>query len=144
LIATNCQFGIVSIQGIAKMLFVNDLSQIFRQTGRERDEYVKTLLSGDIVISTADHEFFGVAMLEATYCGCYPIVPNKLVYPEIYPKENLYNTSNALVKKLYNFCRNPRVFRKQRDQFFETFSFERFSAQELVPKYLELLNINTS
>jgi len=110
----------------------------------ERDEYVKTLLSGDIVISTADHEFFGVAMLEATYCGCYPIVPNKLVYPEIYPKENLYNTSNALVKKLYNFCRNPRVFRKQRDQFFETFSFERFSAQQLVPKYLELLNINTS
>ncbi|XP_037725193.1 glycosyltransferase-like domain-containing protein 1-like [Drosophila subpulchrella] len=110
----------------------------------ERDEYVKTLLSGDIVISTADHEFFGVAMLEATYCGCYPIVPNKLVYPEIYPKENLYNTSNALVKKLYNFCRNPRVFRKQRDQFFETFSFECFSAQQLVPKYLDLLNINIS
>ncbi|KAH8354769.1 hypothetical protein KR084_007102 [Drosophila pseudotakahashii] len=108
----------------------------------ERDDYVKTLLSGDIVISTADHEFFGVAMLEATFCGCYPIVPNKLVYPEIYPKDNLYNTSNALIKKLYNFCRNPGAFRKHRDQFFEAFNFDRFAAQELVPKYLDLFNRN--
>ncbi|EDW51537.1 glycosyltransferase-like domain-containing protein 1-like [Drosophila sechellia] len=106
----------------------------------EREEYLKTLLTGDIVISTADHEFFGVAMLEATFCGCYPIAPNKLVYPEIYPKENLYNTSNALTKKLYNFCRMPRVFRKQRDQFFENFNFDRFSAKELVPKYLDIFN----
>ncbi|XP_016983570.1 glycosyltransferase-like domain-containing protein 1-like [Drosophila rhopaloa] len=106
----------------------------------EREDYLKTLIAGDIVISTADHEFFGVAMLEATFCGCYPIVPNKLVYPEIYPKDNLYNTSNALTKKLRNWCKNPRAFRKHRDQFFETFNFDPFSAQQLVPKYVDILN----
>ncbi|XP_017050857.1 glycosyltransferase-like domain-containing protein 1-like [Drosophila ficusphila] len=109
-----------------------------------REDYMETLITGDIVISTADHEFFGVAMLEATFCGCYPIAPNKLVYPEIYPKENLYNTSNSLVKKLCNLCRNPKVFRKQRDQFFKTFDFDRFAAHHLVPKYLEILYNNVS
>ncbi|XP_073829500.1 tRNA-queuosine alpha-mannosyltransferase isoform X2 [Musca autumnalis] len=104
-----------------------------------RDKYVKTLLDGDVVISTAGHEFYGVAMLEATYCGCMPIAPNKLVYPELYPKENLYNTSNQLIKMLYNWCRNPALFRKQREKFFEYFTFDRYSAQHLVPKYLEKL-----
>ncbi|XP_017082007.1 glycosyltransferase-like domain-containing protein 1-like [Drosophila eugracilis] len=108
----------------------------------KREDYVQTLLTGDIVISTADHEFFGVSMLEATFCGCFPIVPNKLVYPEIYPKENLYNTSNSLIKKLYNFCRNPKVFRKHRDQFFETFNFDHYSAEQLVPKYLNKILVS--
>lgn len=75
--------------------------------------------------------------LEAAYCGCLPLAPNKLVYPELYPIENLYNTSNHLIKTLYNWCRNPLQFAKQRDKFFEHFSFEPYSALTLVPKYLE-------
>ncbi|XP_017030817.1 tRNA-queuosine alpha-mannosyltransferase [Drosophila kikkawai] len=102
-----------------------------------REDYVKTMLTGDIVISTADHEFFGVAMLEATYCGCYPIAPNKLVYPEIYPKENLYNTGKSLIKMLANLCRNPSVFCKRRDKFFEMFSFAPYSAEHLLPIYVD-------
>ena len=94
-----------------------------------REKYIQTLLSGDIVISTAGHEFYGVAMLEATYCGCMPLAPNKLVYPEIYPKDNLYNTTNQLIKMLYNWCRNTELFRRHREKFFEVFTFERYSAQ---------------
>ncbi|SPP86488.1 glycosyltransferase-like domain-containing protein 1-like [Drosophila guanche] len=107
-----------------------------------REEYIKSLLAGDIVISTASHEFYGVSMLEATYCGCYPIAPNRLVYPEIYPKQNLYSTKKSLIKMLYNWCRSPEHFRRHRVQFFESFTFEKYSAEHLVSKYLDKMGIS--
>ncbi|HKI46897.1 MAG TPA: DUF3524 domain-containing protein [Balneolales bacterium] len=47
--------------------------------------YSKLLHKGDIVVSTADHEFFCVAIMEAIYCGCHPVLPNRLTYPELIP-----------------------------------------------------------
>ena len=72
-----------------------------------KQEYYNLLSSADVVVSTAKHEFYGVSMLEAAWLGCYPLAPNNLVYPELYPQECLYNTINQLYKKLAKFCLNP-------------------------------------
>jgi len=47
-----------------------------------RAEYEAILRASDVVVSTAEHEFFGIAILEATSAGCVPLVPRALAYPE--------------------------------------------------------------
>lgn len=58
------------------------------QWGRVEDaeDYASLLWAADIVVSTALHEFFGVAVVEALYCGCRPVLPDRLSYPEIVPR----------------------------------------------------------
>ncbi|MEM1155434.1 MAG: DUF3524 domain-containing protein [Pseudomonadota bacterium] len=42
--------------------------------------------ASDIILSTADHEFQGLAVLQAVVRGCLPAVPDRLAYQEIYPE----------------------------------------------------------
>ncbi len=57
-----------------------------------RSDYLAALAGADIVLSTALHEFQGLAILEAITAGCIPIVPHRLVYPEIIPEAYCYTS----------------------------------------------------
>jgi glycosyltransferase involved in cell wall biosynthesis len=48
--------------------------------------YPALLRHSDVVVSTGIHEFFGIAILEAIYSGCFPVLPDRLSYPELIPK----------------------------------------------------------
>ncbi len=69
-----------------------------------RELYNKLLWEADITISTAHHEFFGISILEAIYCQTFPILPNRLSYPELIPTEQhdscLYNNEADCIDKL--------------------------------------------
>ena len=54
------------------------------------DEYRALLARAGIGVSTSKHEFQGISMLDAASAGCIPLVPDALVYPEIYPAEYRY------------------------------------------------------
>ncbi len=48
-----------------------------------RGQYVAALTEADVFVSTANHEFFGISAVEAIAAGAYPILPERLSYPEI-------------------------------------------------------------
>ncbi|MCH7668502.1 MAG: DUF3524 domain-containing protein [Acidobacteria bacterium] len=66
--------------------------------------YRRLLRSADIVVSTADHEFFGIAVTEAIYAGATPLLPNRVVYPERIPSELqdrvLFDNTPHLIQRL--------------------------------------------
>jgi glycosyltransferase involved in cell wall biosynthesis len=48
-------------------------------------DYRLLLQRSHVVLTTALHEFQGLAMLEAMACGCVPLAPDRLAYPEYIP-----------------------------------------------------------
>jgi len=99
-----------------------------------KSSYYEVLQTADVVVSTAMHEFFGVSMLEATAHGCYPLCPRRLVYPEIFPDECLYNTKQQLIKRLRRFCQRPWLAAKERPQM----DLSKYSWEVLRSHYLDL------
>ncbi|MCO8122737.1 DUF3524 domain-containing protein [Stieleria sp. TO1_6] len=57
-----------------------------------RAEYERHLMQMDVVVSTADHEFFGIAICEAIWSGAIPVTPNRLSYVEYVPDELRYES----------------------------------------------------
>lgn len=58
-----------------------------------RQHYLNWLEGADMILSTALHEFQGLAVLEAVQLGCIPILPNRLVYAEIFGLKYVYEST---------------------------------------------------
>ena len=65
----------------AKVLFAGHIDRWGYQA--DRSEYESALSEADVVVSTANHEFFGISVIEAISAGAYPVLPRRLAYPEI-------------------------------------------------------------
>jgi glycosyltransferase involved in cell wall biosynthesis len=79
----------------------------------EASDYASLLWAADVVVSTAMHEFFGVAVVEAVYCGCRPVLPRRLSYPEIIPREahdEVLYEQGELVAALTRALAEPRAW----------------------------------
>ena len=89
--------GVEFTVGLAGERFANQAdeytSRIERHRARivadghlQRADYDMLLRSARVVISTARQENFGVSIVEAVYAGAHPVLPNRLVYPELIPE----------------------------------------------------------
>ena len=82
------------------------------------DDYIDILRKGDIVISTANQENYGIAVIEAILSGCRPLLPNRLSYPEIIPpefhSEYIFTDTNDLEKKLKSALKEKKLFKQKR------------------------------
>jgi glycosyltransferase involved in cell wall biosynthesis len=96
--------------------------------------YARLLWQSDIVVSTAIHEFFGAAVVEACYCGCIPVLPRRLSYPELLPPEVhaacLYDDLDGLRARLRRRIIEPR----EPHALLRTW-MARFDWREMAPRY---------
>ncbi|MEO1021644.1 MAG: DUF3524 domain-containing protein [Bacteroidota bacterium] len=95
----------------------------------DKEDYSKLLHSGDIVVSTANYEFFCTPILEAIYCGCHPFVPHRLHYPELIPET------------LHNPLLHAPVLYASEDELFKHLKEALMGKSKLLPKS-SLKNIN--
>ena len=65
------------------------------------EDYAHLLWSCGIVPVTSNQDFFGISAVEAMYCQCTPLFPNRLAFPEHVDNQAfLYNDDSQLQAKL--------------------------------------------
>ncbi len=67
------------------------------------EEYASLLWQSDILPVTSNQDFFGGSIVEAMYCDCVPLLPNRLTYPQHVGVENtkyLYQSDAEFKLKL--------------------------------------------
>jgi glycosyltransferase involved in cell wall biosynthesis len=102
-----------------------------------REGYIDLLARSSIVVSTAVHEFFGVAMVEAMAAGAVPLLPRSLSYPEIVPDRFhdavLYDAYGDMVRRLRAVLEDLPAARAAVDGL--AASMDRFDWTALAPAY---------
>lgn len=103
-----------------------------------REAYDRLLEEADMVLSTALHDFQGLAVQEAMAAGCVPIVPDRLAYPEYVPADFRYPSreapeleGQAAAERLMAVLAEPRPGP-------ETLMPERYRRTRVIPEYRQL------
>jgi glycosyltransferase involved in cell wall biosynthesis len=108
----------------------------------ERPDYERLLLEADVALSTARHDFFGVAMAEAMAAGAVPVAPAALNYPDLVPEwahdRCLYANADELDACLTTVLRDPGERRRLADRLRPAVA-GRFDWSVVAPQYDALL-----
>ena len=117
-----------------------DFPQVIDHWGfiADRQEYLSILKASDFVLSTSDHDFQGLSILEATALGCIPIIPNDLVYPEYFLDRFLYNRGPNVETTARNALQK---IQQARIQGFTAPAVDKFERNKLKKNYKEWLSL---
>jgi glycosyltransferase involved in cell wall biosynthesis len=80
------------------------------------ETYVQWLWQADIIPVTSNQDFFGASLVQAMFCNTFPLLPNRLAFPEHLPETEkdhyFYADYNELVSKLEQAIINIEQVRK--------------------------------
>ncbi|XP_028158936.1 glycosyltransferase-like domain-containing protein 1-like [Ostrinia furnacalis] len=72
--------------------------------------YYASLKCGDVILSTAKHEFFAHQIMEGMYCNLIPVIPRLPVYQELFNDiKDVYDNENQLYEILVDLCDKKRA-----------------------------------
>ena len=105
-----------------------------------QEEYIKYLKLANILPVTSNQDFFGISIVEAISYGAYPILPNKLSYPELFNyslnKYLFYKNNIELKDKLISAIKN---FKSNNEKIFNLSKniYNQFNWKNISKKYDE-------
>jgi glycosyltransferase involved in cell wall biosynthesis len=71
---------------------------------KDLDTYRQLLWQADILPVSSNQDFFGISVVEAIFCNCFPILPNRLAYPAHIPEsrhpDHLYDSEESFFQQL--------------------------------------------
>ena len=106
-----------------------------------QDEYQALLGHCDVVLSTALHDFQGLAILEAVAAGAVPLLPNRLAYPELFERAYLYDDARDDAIAARNAC--DRLLAWQQQGLPAVPDISALSWEAMRPRYQQaLLNVS--
>lgn len=100
----------------------------------QKEDYVKWLWKADILPVTSHQDFFGISVIEAMHCETYPLLPNRLAYPEhfkdIKEKQQYFYDENHLLDSL-SYIIETKKYREA------NFDFTQYSWQSVIKYFLK-------
>lgn len=108
----------------------------------EYSNYTQLLKTCDVVLSTAIHDFQGLAIQEACLMGCVPLVPNDLAYPEYIAEKYRYPvcssiaaTADGAIVQIEKYC-----LLKSRDELVCDVDLSSYQGDEIKSQYQTQFN----
>lgn len=103
----------------------------------EASDYYNVLMTSDVAVSAALHEFQGLALLEAAVLGCVPLAPDRLAYQDWVPETYRYPSfpddaeqeSQALFRALHSLYENLGELRQQKPVRLEEYAWSRMQGK---------------
>lgn len=81
------------------------------------DEYRRLLQQSDVILSTAIHDFQGIAVLEGVAAGCQPVVPERLAYSELFASRYRYPSfENNPEKEALALAKHLKALSKEKSE----------------------------
>jgi len=110
----------------------------------EEREYYDLLARCDVILSTAMHDFQGLALQEACLAGCTPLAPNDLAYPEYLPTNFLYDNELNTVDTAQRVMQRLKhlLALKQDKRALPKTDLKRFTKEGLRTAYSELFSFD--
>lgn len=99
---------------------------------KSKREYARLLKKGDLIVSTSQHEFFGISVMEAVRAGCRPLLPRRLSYPELFPDEYLYDDKDFFDRLKKDVLEKSRLSADQAKALTEPYSWDTLSQKYLL------------
>lgn len=103
-------------------------------------EYIDWLWKADIIPVTSHHDFFGVSVVQAVHCGCIPLLPDRLSYPELVPiskyPENFYSKKEDFTAKLEDMILKPDNYPAPKE------AVAGFNWPNIISEYNKKLSVN--